>query len=100
MNFDEYAPLYEVKATEGERNVWRPTKLNDVEHEVDVEALSQEHPIWSSIRAAIQGVQEIDERFQGPHVLTDRQGWTAKCCGNAAGCKWCAMEEAYLKGVK
>lgn len=33
-------------------------------------------------------------KFNGPHILTDRQGWTARCCGNSHGCKWCANEEA------
>jgi hypothetical protein len=38
-------------------------------------------------------------RFNGPHVLTDNHGWTARCCGNAEGCKWCANEAAYMGGA-
>jgi hypothetical protein len=37
----------------------------------------------------------IGARFKGPHLLTDLKGWTAPCCGNAAGCMWCAREAAY-----
>jgi hypothetical protein len=40
----------------------------------------------------------FDGRFNGPHVLTDDKGWTARCCGHAAGCKWCANEAAYKGG--
>ena len=35
-------------------------------------------------------------RFNGPHVLTDRHGGTARCCGTVEGCKWCANEAAYM----
>jgi hypothetical protein len=38
-----------------------------------------------------------DERFKGPHILSDRQGHTARCCGNSSGCKWCADDEDHIK---
>jgi hypothetical protein len=30
--------------------------------------------------------------FNGPHLLTDAQGYMVRCCGHAKGCKWCAAE--------
>jgi hypothetical protein len=48
--------------------------------------------------AAQEKDTSYDGRFNGPHILTDRFGWTARCCGNPQGCKWCANEEAYRKG--
>lgn len=32
----------------------------------------------------------VDNGFEGPHVLTDCGGQTARCCGTANGCRWCA----------
>lgn len=30
------------------------------------------------------------DHFKGPHILTDKDGNKARCCGNPAGCEWCA----------
>ena len=45
---------------------------------------------------ALRSDYSFGSRFNGPHVLTDNHGWTARCCGNAEGCKWCANEAAYM----
>jgi hypothetical protein len=47
------------------------------------------------MKKAIEKADELNAKFQGPHELTDRHGWTACCCGNVDGCKWCAMEVLY-----
>jgi hypothetical protein len=44
---------------------------------------------------ALRSDYSFGGRFNGPHVLTDSHGWTARCCGTAEGCKWCANLAAY-----
>lgn len=34
----------------------------------------------------------IPTKFNGPHVLTDKDGNTANCCGSPSGCEWCAKD--------
>ena len=45
---------------------------------------------------ALRSDYSFGSRFNGPHVLTDNHGWTARCCGTVEGCKWCANEAAYI----
>ena len=44
--------------------------------------------------------EELDVRFNGPHILTDRYGRSARCCGDPNGCKWCADDWKHNGGLE
>lgn len=53
-----------------------------------------------SMQMAIEESRELAARFNGPHHLTDKHGWSAKCCGTVDGCYWCASEALYMRGLR